>query len=595
MLDTVRDPALFRQRESFLSGGAMDERVRVRPEILDSWRRSMSCAVNPQESGPEFVDINTDSRLTEAAVPIIDRAFETIESGTAALVLTDANGIVLRRWSNGGWLNRALGEPFAQTGYSLAEASVGTNAIGIVQETARPILIGGAEHYSDSFLPLVCAGCPIFHPISAKLIGILDVTCKVADTHTVLLPWVCKLAEDIQRCLLDRSSRSDQMLMDEYMRASRAPSRLPVICLNDRTIIATPSAARVVDGVNQAFLWEHVGRAIGKVGSETFDLPLTSGDAVTIHCRPICDDGKTVGAVVQLVDRPASRAPIARTTAMTARLESLGGQSAAWRTMCEELARGKELGVPLLLRGEPGTGKFTLAEATYPDNELIVVDAATAYAEDVSQWFGRLQRALDAAPSTVVVIRHLDALEPRHKRVVSATIERHVDLGRKLIVVTESVAAGSVGHSAVDDFTGVAITVPALSDRQEDLPHILESLSLSLSLSGRPRRWRTDAIQAISRAEWPGNVRQLRNIVRGVINAHPAGDIGAKQLPVNLLTDTPRRNLARLERLEFNAIIAALRRFNGNKVEVADYLQISRSTLYRKMKMFGLDLDRWAY
>jgi DNA-binding NtrC family response regulator len=177
--------------------------------------------------------------------------------------------------------------------------------------------------------------------------------------------------------------------------------------------------------------------------------------------------------------------------------------------------------------------------------------------------------------------------------VVSATIERHVDLGRNLIVVTESIGPGTVNHSAVDDFTGFAITVPALSDRQEDLPHILESLSMSLS--GRPRRWRPDAIQAISRAEWPGNVRQLRNIVRGVINAHPVGDIGAKQLPVNLLTDMPRRNLARLERLEFNAIIAALHRFNGNKVEVADYLQISRSTLYRKMKMFGLDLDRWAY
>jgi transcriptional regulator of acetoin/glycerol metabolism len=589
MLSALCDSNLFRQREAFLAGEDPDDQVR--PEILASWRRSLSCVVDPIAVEPECVHLfDANSRLTAAAVPVIDKAYEMVEPGTAALVLTDGEGTVVRRWHAGGRSGLVLGEPYSQPGHSLAEASVGTNAVGIVRETERSIVLGGPEHFSESFLPLVCAGSPIFHPITSKLIGILDVTCARTEAHAVLLPWITGLAADVQREFLQQASRNDRLLLQEYIRASRGPGQVPVICLNDRTIIATPPAARMVNGIQQAFLWEQAARAISRAQDETFELPLDDGASVTLHCHPILNAGETVGALVRLLDR---RGPAPRSGPLSPAGARTGARSVAWRHGCEEFARGAELGVPLLLRGEPGAGKVTLARAGLA-GEVSLVDAAAVGTEDFRTWLIALQARLEGDTGAPLVLRHLNALDPPQRRSVIGLIERRESLGGPPLIVTETVdrAEGASGSTAAE-LSCFVVTVPPLRDRYEDLPYLLSTLSESVC--GRPRRWQPDAVQALSRLDWPGNVRQLRNLVRAVVAAHPQGDVGMRQLPVDLLAGVPHRNLTRMERLEFNAIVAALRMFGGNKLDAAAYLQISRSTLYRKMRIFGLDLDRWAY
>jgi transcriptional regulator with AAA-type ATPase domain len=206
-----------------------------------------------------------------------------------------------------------------------------------------------------------------------------------------------------------------------------------------------------------------------------------------------------------------------------------------------------------------------------------------------------LRARLETDAGGPLVLQHLDALEPQQRRAVIGLIERRETLGGPPLIVTETVDRGeeAPGSAAAAELTCFVVTVPPLRDRYEDLPHLLSTLSESVC--GRPRRWQPDAVQALSRLDWPGNVRQLHNLVRAVIATHPQGDVGMRQLPADLLANVPNRNLTRMERLEFNAIVAALRMFGGNKLDAAAYLQISRSTLYRKMRIFGLDLDRWAY
>lgn len=584
---------VLKARERFLEDGRLEESSDVRPDILESWRRSMLCAVNPRLDAPGLFADTTDSAAVEIATPIIDRAFRTVESDVATLVLTNAAGIIQRRWTRGSWLTRSVAEPFSELGASLSEASVGANAIGIVQETGRPAIVSGAEHYSESFLPVTCAGAPIMHPITSKIIGILDVTCRVSETSAMLLPWVTAIATDVERALLERSSRAERMLLDEYVRASRMPGKTPVICLNDRTIIAAPSAARVIDGVGQALLWERVREVVSANREEEFALSVDDRDPVTVWCRPIIDGDATVGAVVRLSEGTEAETAMRSSSvsrAVAGRIGFLNGQSVAWRSMCEDVELAKTMNVPMVLRGGSGAGKFALAESIYPDFENIVLDAEDA-GEDPSRWLANLQRTITTDPVRVVIIRHLDVLQQRHRRSVANLIERSSVDASKRVIVTETVGVGMLDDA--DDLNGFVVNVPSLDERREDLPHLLESLSESLT--GRARRWRPEAVQVIARADWPGNLRQLRNVVRTVLVTHPVGDIGLKQLPIGLLTSAPKRYLSRLERLELNEISAALKYFNGNKVEAAEYLEISRSTLYRKIRAFGLDLDRLAY
>jgi transcriptional regulator of acetoin/glycerol metabolism len=108
-------------------------------------------------------------------------------------------------------------------------------------------------------------------------------------------------------------------------------------------------------------------------------------------------------------------------------------------------------------------------------------------------------------------------------------------------------------------------------------------------------RWLSDAIQTLARLEWPGNVRELDNLVRRVLATRRTGDIGARDLPEEIRGRAPRRQLSRIERAELAAITSALQQAGGNKREAADMLGLSRATLYRKVRSYGIGLDRTIF
>jgi transcriptional regulator of acetoin/glycerol metabolism len=96
------------------------------------------------------------------------------------------------------------------------------------------------------------------------------------------------------------------------------------------------------------------------------------------------------------------------------------------------------------------------------------------------------------------------------------------------------------------------------------------------------------------RANWPGNVRQLETAVLGALQWRDTGDVTVEDLPRHLVSRSTS-GLTPIQQAELKAIVAALRASEGNKQEAAASLGIARSTLYRKLRQFGLDLDRLAY
>jgi transcriptional regulator of acetoin/glycerol metabolism len=139
------------------------------------------------------------------------------------------------------------------------------------------------------------------------------------------------------------------------------------------------------------------------------------------------------------------------------------------------------------------------------------------------------------------------------------------------------------------------IKVPPLREHLEDLPDLLAALTRKHTTAGAKVRWLPDAVQTLTRLEWPGNIGQLENLVRQVLASCRSGYISAKDLPEDVRREAPRRRLSHLERVELDAIIGALRQAAGNKSEAADHLGISRATLYRRIRAFGLDLGKAAF
>jgi transcriptional regulator of acetoin/glycerol metabolism len=92
-------------------------------------------------------------------------------------------------------------------------------------------------------------------------------------------------------------------------------------------------------------------------------------------------------------------------------------------------------------------------------------------------------------------------------------------------------------------------------------------------------------MQALQRYWWPGNVRQLQNVVREALEARPRQAIHATALPPEILAQTPMPRRGGIERIELDAILAALYESGGHVSSAAKQLGLSRATLYRRLRI----------
>jgi transcriptional regulator of acetoin/glycerol metabolism len=133
---------------------------------------------------------------------------------------------------------------------------------------------------------------------------------------------------------------------------------------------------------------------------------------------------------------------------------------------------------------------------------------------------------------------------------------------------------------------GTSATVPPLRNRSADLPALVGVLLAELA-APRDVRLSREALRLVSRYDWPGNVRQLRDALAAALRRRPVGRIEAADLP-EFCQSAPRSSLRPVDQAERDAIVNALRDAGGNRVAAAAALGLARSTLYRKIRQYGI-------
>jgi transcriptional regulator of acetoin/glycerol metabolism len=131
--------------------------------------------------------------------------------------------------------------------------------------------------------------------------------------------------------------------------------------------------------------------------------------------------------------------------------------------------------------------------------------------------------------------------------------------------------------------------LPALRNRREDISDLVALFA------GTGEPCTSETMQALVRLSWPRNVRQLRHVIEAARASCPRGPLRMEHLPKSVQRGSGRGMLSPIEQAELDAIVAALHDAGGNKLDAARVLGISRSTLYRKMHLYGLALDREAF
>jgi transcriptional regulator of acetoin/glycerol metabolism len=589
------DREVAQARERFLSRDGEPD-AQVRRMILASWIRSRESNVDLDRIAVPYVrDPDLEAPLCRSAAPILDTLGVQLQGEPVSIILTDHTGLVLDRRSSGSDLAARLDGVRLAPGFSYAEEFAGTNGIGTAVSSGGVTLVDGREHYSHELGLFACAGAPIRHPTRGKTVGILDLTTWSQAPGAMLTALACATAKQIEEELLAQTGLREFALFQEYMKACQH-SPGPVLALNNDVVMSNDQLRQLLDAAEQEALIGYamdMMRADDRTTARTVELP--SGRSAHLRCTPAhCETGPA-GGVFRIRLGHQRRSSLSPGTILLPRdhttvdLPGLAGAAPCWTRAGQQVDSCYQAGEWLAVEGEPGVGKLAVLRAVHrrhhPSVRFRVVEPPDP--DGLDDWLTVLSEDL-ARPNAIVVLAHADRMDEDGAAAVANTlIEQAGDLDSSVRPHVAMTLSGPAPAPLRPLFPRT-VEVPALRHHIEDLalliPHLLAQLTHGDQLVCSPQ-----TLAQLARLNWPGNVTQLRTVLNQVVKRRRAGTIEPDDLPPECRSAT-RRTLSTIEALERDAIVNALLSCEENPTKAAATLGISRATIYRKLRNYGIHL-----
>ena len=308
------------------------------------------------------------------------------------------------------------------------------------------------------------------------------------------------------------------------------------------------------------------------------------------------------------------------------------GDSPPMRRLREEIARVAPTDARVLIMGENGTGKELVARQIHrlsqrKDSPLVEVNCA-AIPEDLieSELFGHVKGSFTGASddrrgkfeeadgATLFLDEVGDMSAKTQAKVLRALQEgrftrvggsRAIESDARVLSATnknlsEEIRRGGFREDLYFRLAVVPIPVPPLRERTEDIPLLADHFlrEASLRFGRKAKSLSPAAAETMAAYRWPGNVRELKNLIERLMILSPSEEVGREDLPVEMQNGVgdaiapgaPLRDAR--EDFERRYILAALKRFRGNVSRTAEALDLERSNLYRKLRAYGIEVER---
>lgn len=595
--------------------------------------------------------LRTRSDLIAIARPFMEDVHQFVEGSGFAILLADTVTCVLEILGDAPMIDHLESFGLHQGTY-WSEGSVGTNAIALALREAMPVHVVGPEHYRKIYHELCCSAAPI-HDDRGRIVSALGMIGPLEAAHSHTLATVMTTARAIENQLqVDVYLQEANRRLTELQGAFSAISEGVLSWNRDGRIThINQQAGQILEIKPQSVL----GRSLSEVftfpngvietiqrGDTVRDVEASIGvHEQTVNClisvRPILEGTRgTVGYIATLHPIERVRRLVHRLVGTEAMLtlENVLGTSQRIRQVRHRARLAARGNAPVLLRGETGTGKNPLARAIHNESpradgpflslnclaiphELIVseflgyeggafsgaraegrlskfelADGGTLFLEDIESLSLEMQAAL------------LQVINTGHVMRLGGTRAIPVDV--RIIVATAAdlearVAEGSFRSDLYYRFGVFAIELPPLRERVEDIPVLVDRLLARIGThTGRRPILTDEALKTLIQYPWPGNVRELENVLERIIVHTDETAIRAEHLPRKVRTGRilsrdhvrPQPVLSMVE-AERQAIVRAGYACSGKVTEMAETLEISRTTLWRKMKTFNIDPQRF--
>ncbi|MCP4403850.1 MAG: PAS domain-containing protein [bacterium] len=629
----------------------------IRQEILASHERCKQYGVDPRSTRyieqpcltPEELTVRREQNkdFLEIATSQIQELYRFVEGAGFAVTLVDYNGYVLNIIGDKPILER-MRAGNCSPGYRWTERDVGTSVVSLVLERKIPIQVNDEEHFCERGHGFTCSASPVFNDVG-DMIGVIAMSGEVSHVHPHTLGMVITAAMSIEKqmriiktskeLLLRHNSMtaiidsidSGVMAIDKHGFITQVNNKGKQILQKEEELEGQPLSLLLGSQVN---VQQMMRAGFGYTDREVFIKCGQREVQVVNTAKPIFDAAGLVQGVIIVFNEIKRIRKLVNAMAGTQAkftFENIIGHSPSLmkiRKLATQAASGSS---SVLLLGETGTGKELFAQAihnqsTRKHHPFMTINCG-AIPRDLleSELFGYAGGAFTGAAKggrpgkfelasggtvfldeigdmpvdmQVKLLRVLQTGEVyrigEHKpisvdiRVIAAT---HVSL-------KQEVERGNFRKDLFYRLNVFSLSIPPLRERSEDTlllaKHILRRRRQAL---GKPRViFSPESEQMLVSYHWPGNIRELENVVERAVNLVNGAVIEPEFF--GLLIPTEKRSLVTenggslLEKIEKQTIMDVIVEVEFNVSKAAHILGITRATLYKKLKKYNIPIDR---
>lgn len=616
---------------------------------LHSWKRCRdNFGLDPGEAPDPLIINRPDlqerlhrhAQLLDIARPEMANLYQQLAGSGHAIMLTDSEGMLMN-YIGDPQFTEAAAHAGMHVGAVWSEAAQGTNGMGTCLVERKPLVIHKRAHFLTQNANLTCAAAPIFDP-HGEILAVLDASSKseMAQQHTmVLLNMSAQVIEN--RAFF--CAMKDAFILRFHARSefiSTLGEGAIAFDLEGKILAANRSA---MFQLNVETPQQIVRQQIH--GLFTLSLPSLLKRAHT-HAFPIREvkgDRRLFAILQPPVNscRPTPAPVIAKRDfkqndcsylGRTKSLNALHFDEPRMKKNVEIALKLMERDIPCMLFGETGTGKDMFARALHTasprhDKPFVAINCASLPESLIeSELFGYRPGAFTGASregnrgkivqadgGTLFLdeigdmplhlqARLLRVLEERE--VIPLGGENPIKVSIKLISAThhnikDLITEGKFREDLYYRLHGISLTMPPLRERRDKL-QLIKKIGQMETGTDVELSWDPDALRMLENFSWPGNIRQLRNVLRTATALCENDRVVIHDLPEEIrsaineevLPNTTGKNFNALAVAERDALLHELEEMHWNISRVAKKLDLSRNTLYRRMKRYGINPPR---
>ncbi|OJX67248.1 sigma-54-dependent Fis family transcriptional regulator [Magnetospirillum sp. 64-120] len=619
----------LRHARQLLESGQLPPVHLVGAVVAQSWRRSMDAGLTPWRgqdgahlSAPDLTRaIDRRRELVTRARPVMEYLHAQTRGSGSMVILADEGGVLLDTLGDADFLNRA--ERVAlMPGASWHEAHRGTNAIGTALAESAPVSVHGGEHFLEHNSFLTCAAAPVAGP-DGRLLGVLDISGHRRGRHPHTAGLVSAAAHMIENRLFEARHEGGLRL-----RLHPQPDGIGTLA---EGLLALDGDGRII-GANRAAI-ALLGLAPGALGQVRVQ------DRLAVDLDGLLDWGQGRSGAPFMADSSRGQRLFLRveapprkprvSVATPASRDALSALESGDAVLAQAVAKARKVvgkDIALLLMGESGVGKEVFAHAAHASGPraagpFVAVNCAALPEHLIeAELFGYAPGAFtgarrDGSPGRIrqahggtlfldeigdmplsMQTRLLRVLQDREVIPLGGGKAVRVDFA--LMAAThqplkQAVADGRFRADLYYRLNGLSLTLPPLrgrADLQALVARILDTIEPGggLALSAQVAQ----VAQAFADHCWPGNIRQLANVLRTAAALLEPGEtrIRWQHLPEDLVDEMrappcPEPGAMGDLRAVSDAVMErTLAACGGNVSRAAKQLGVSRNTLYRRLR-----------